>query len=72
MKDRHVRGDGQGQDSPLPPASAERTLAVVLQGAAQVEVDVLQGQAAGLDLGEVQDVVEHGQEGVAESLTASR
>jgi hypothetical protein len=33
---------------------------------------VLQGQAAGLDLGEVQDVVEHGQEGVAESLTASR
>ncbi len=64
----HVGRDVVGELQPfLVGAQGERGHGVV-QGIAEVEVDEIQVELAGLDLGEVEDVVDHGQQVIGREL----
>ena len=65
---RHVGRDVVGEFQPfLVGAHGERGHGVV-EGVAEVEIDEIQVELAGLDLGEVEDVVDHGQQVIGREL----
>ena len=63
----HKRGDiriGQARElQPLVFGRYDQHIHHVLQGRANIEVENLQVQPAGLDLGEIQDIVDQGHQG---------
>ena len=65
---RHVGRDVVGQLQPFLVGAQGQRVHGVVEGVAEVEVDRVQVELAGLDLGEVEDVVDHGQQAIGREL----